>query len=465
MRYFSILCAMALLLSCQNSGAVETGCEKQTIAASCNSAVPSSTQEIFDQHKLWLSDPKQGRKADLRALNLSQVNLDDVDLRYAEMADTNLTGACLRRANLSHANLNNAKLESASLQGATLTGALLDGVAASKVDMLGVDAVGLYARGANFTMATLAGSNFGSARFSLSNFSNASLVEAELDRADLVGANMTCADARQASLRQANLKSAKLENTNVVGASLHQSRFSPLTFPSARSMSSADGLGELLPNDDWAGLTEIASKLDDAGFRKQARMVRASATHSSLIAKLPDNQMSMDCFTKQYAAACLYFGFTWLAVGVTSGYRSDATMVLQSMLAVFATFFVFYLVVPIWRRTPSAVLFIKAEDRDLAAGCAAKPEAYVGLAGQKPLRTILEDFWVAFLVAGFMQLRFLSLGSLSAPSIFLGLSSQFSDVQLSGNFRKIGLLHALLSFYLITLLLMTIVPLPFLTGG
>ena len=76
--------------------------------------------DILKQHKLWLQDFSQGKKA----------NLSDADLRDADLCGANLSGADLRyasltRANLSYANLSNANLRSADLCDANLRDANL----------------------------------------------------------------------------------------------------------------------------------------------------------------------------------------------------------------------------------------------------------------------------------------------------------------------------------------------------
>lgn len=58
-------------------------------------------QEILAQHKLWLADEKNGKKADLRRANLSSANLSVADL----------SGANLRRADLRKADLSSYERE------------------------------------------------------------------------------------------------------------------------------------------------------------------------------------------------------------------------------------------------------------------------------------------------------------------------------------------------------------------
>ena len=89
---------------------------------------PNQLKEILAQHQLWLdSDGKQGRRADLYRVNLTEANLNGVNLRRANLDEVNLTGADLRGAELYWALLYDANLTGADLRGADLTGADLRG--------------------------------------------------------------------------------------------------------------------------------------------------------------------------------------------------------------------------------------------------------------------------------------------------------------------------------------------------
>ena len=61
-------------------------------------------QSALANHKLWLADPSQGERADLREVDLRRVNLRwanliEADLREADLRGADLTGANLRGAN------------------------------------------------------------------------------------------------------------------------------------------------------------------------------------------------------------------------------------------------------------------------------------------------------------------------------------------------------------------------------
>lgn len=124
--------------------------------------------DILAQHRLWLKDGTQGKRADLRETSLRGVNLRGADLRDAD----------LRRADLSKADLRQADLQRADLEWADLSGVKL-----RRADL----------SGANLRSAYLCG--------------------ADLRRARLRGANL-----RMASLREAKLHGAVFRNADVTGA-------------------------------------------------------------------------------------------------------------------------------------------------------------------------------------------------------------------------------------------------------
>ena len=98
-------------------------------------------ERILAAHHLYLeSERRQGQRADLVAVDLSQMsfagcdlrraklaqaNLDSVDLTGAALERTNLVGAVLQRARLHHADLTKARLSGANLVAADLSQACL----------------------------------------------------------------------------------------------------------------------------------------------------------------------------------------------------------------------------------------------------------------------------------------------------------------------------------------------------
>ena len=67
-------------------------------------------KEILEQHKIWLQDSSQGKRADLSGANLSGANLCVANLCAANLCGANLCGVNLSEANLSGADLSETNL-------------------------------------------------------------------------------------------------------------------------------------------------------------------------------------------------------------------------------------------------------------------------------------------------------------------------------------------------------------------
>jgi len=141
----------------------------------------SHINKIIKEHEKWISNIKEGCRA---------------DLRRADLAGADLAGADLRRADLGEANLRRADLAGADLRRADLAGADL--------------------AGANIRRADLAGANLAEANLRRADLAGANLRRADLRRADLEGANLREADLAEADLRGANLPGADLAEADLV---------------------------------------------------------------------------------------------------------------------------------------------------------------------------------------------------------------------------------------------------------
>ena len=85
-------------------------------------------KEILEAHGKWLeSGGKEGRRAELRATDLSGVDLRNANLSRADLQEADLSKAALDEANLSEATVFDANLTKAALHTADLTGADLRG--------------------------------------------------------------------------------------------------------------------------------------------------------------------------------------------------------------------------------------------------------------------------------------------------------------------------------------------------
>lgn len=126
---------------------------------------------VLRNHKLWLdTHGAQGRRADLKASDLTQANLAGADLADIDAEGTDFTAANLKGANLMGANLKNTYLgggtdatPGAVLRGADLSGADLEGATLTRADLSGVILIGADLNSADFSNAVLANADLASA--------------------------------------------------------------------------------------------------------------------------------------------------------------------------------------------------------------------------------------------------------------------------------------------------------------
>ena len=149
--------------------------------------------KVLADHKLWLDMKLNGKRADLRS-----VDLQGIDLRYA-----NLKSADMSRAKLKFVNLKGANLIGADLDDAELFGALL-----------------LHA-----------------------NLIEANLIDAQLNGANLTRASLEGADLRSANLCDAVLEATDLTDTNLILAKYNKRTIFPEGFdPQERGMVHEDDI-------------------------------------------------------------------------------------------------------------------------------------------------------------------------------------------------------------------------------
>ena len=144
--------------------------------------------EILAQHKIWLNNHAEGKRADLHEVDLRKVNLRRADLRKANLIIANLQGVDLQEADLQEANLIMANLRETDLRKANLQGADL-----RKADLRLAYLMGADLRWANLQEADLMG---------------ADLRGAYLQGVDLPGADLLCADLQGVK----NAQYAKLDS-------------------------------------------------------------------------------------------------------------------------------------------------------------------------------------------------------------------------------------------------------------
>ena len=103
-------------------------------------------QSILDNHKNWLGNDSDGKRADLTGAKLTGADLSGANLSEANLTEANLTEAYLSGAYLTRANLSGAYLSEANLTGAHLTKANLTGA-----DLTGAKLTRAYLSEANLS--------------------------------------------------------------------------------------------------------------------------------------------------------------------------------------------------------------------------------------------------------------------------------------------------------------------------
>jgi len=147
-------------------------------------------KQILINHKKWLkSKGKEGKKADLRLINLKEITIKRAILAFADMQQSNLFRVNIQNANLIRINLKKSYLCQVNLRMANLSKANLE---SAKII------------GGILTDSNLTGTNLKYCNCKGTDFEGAILFKANLQGADLLSAFFD-----EAVLRGANLKGAK----------------------------------------------------------------------------------------------------------------------------------------------------------------------------------------------------------------------------------------------------------------
>ena len=169
---------------------------------------------------------REGKRADLRYVDLYEANLTGLDFGGADLSQSDLGRADLSKTSLSQATLNTANLfeanlRQANLQAATLIEANLHGVNLREARLIQTNLMRANLFEANFTQANLSqanleGADLTGAYLNWANFSGVNLKRATLAQASLKGTNLN-----QADLDDVDLSRATLTGTNLTGANLN----------------------------------------------------------------------------------------------------------------------------------------------------------------------------------------------------------------------------------------------------
>lgn len=182
---------------------------------------------------------RDGRRAHLRGVALSDVQLGQADLRGADLREAHLAGAFLAQADLAGALLEGANLSGADLVGATLRGAALSEVNLQDALLEDANLLDATLRFANLRSAALENANLRRADLWGAMLEDAILTDANLQgarigEAFLHGADLSGADLRECELGQTDLGDARLTGADLRGAAMNGARLHGATLSGAR---------------------------------------------------------------------------------------------------------------------------------------------------------------------------------------------------------------------------------------
>lgn len=221
---------------------------------------------MADLHARFLSGRLGGRRATLKAVDMTGLSLAGKDMRQADFTGCRMTRMDLSQANfsesklyacdLSDSNLKRCNFARADLRGARIQSANLEQANFDKADLRvgGFSKNGMYDtgesvsfRGANLSGARLVGSLANSADFSDAIMTGINMQGADLRNAEMKGADMSGAQLTGCKLKGANMKAAILTGVNI-------SQFSDLEVDFSEAITDANigmsvkELQEPLPN-------------------------------------------------------------------------------------------------------------------------------------------------------------------------------------------------------------------------
>lgn len=426
-------------------------------------------RSILKQHQTWLDSAKtEGKqadlsgaklkKADLRQVNLVEANLANSDLSYAD-----LTRAVLNKTVLREANLECARLDETQLQGADLTKADLSRTIISN---------------AQFDAAILVGAPLKGRALRGLHFNSANLNAADLSGADLTNAEFTAADLRNAHLRDAllvdvQLKAAQLEEADLFGAT-----YEARNDPKPRSIALAKNIEYMTHGGDSESLARLRREFKEAGFRDQERKITFAlkSRQGERLWAACDNGRG-NCF--EYLVNRYLFD-------VTSQYGMNPGRVLIIILGIFCVSIILYwclihyskdsglsLIIPADRNNQPLWLLenLSKEAEEIREGGFTTKRGFkiqprelhrwkgLGYSGVF-LRRELALLWVSF-VFSLMSTFNIKFRDVDFGRWLRQLTTKEYDIKATGWARTVAGLQALLSVYLVALLLVTYFGRPF----
>lgn len=231
----------------------------------------SELKEILRAHAQWIeSKGSQGKCADFTGADLTAMTLIDADLADAKFTRAILARAKLVRTNFARANMALADFRESIIDNSLFHGANLTGSRFDKATLT-------HARFDNATMTRVNMSFINLAAQDLShwNLSEANLLGANLKNATLERTNLNNALLTGVSLSGALLQETYLHNADIEGADFSGAVFeiNKNSFPKTGVLAKAKHLELLTYLDDSEPLSHLRESFKDGGFRDQERQI------------------------------------------------------------------------------------------------------------------------------------------------------------------------------------------------
>jgi len=195
-----------------------------------------SLKLILDDHKTWLSDKADGKRADLSNYNLQHFNLRKVNLKDAIMRNVDLSFSILEDAKLGNVDLEGSDIVRANLNGINLSHANLShtdlresNISKGKEDDEGFSLLANL-NGANFFKANLGKVEFIKASLIKVNFTEAILKGTRFNEVVLVKAIFINSVLENTSFNKTNLSEADISGASLTNSSFNNSNITGIKY-------------------------------------------------------------------------------------------------------------------------------------------------------------------------------------------------------------------------------------------
>jgi uncharacterized protein YjbI with pentapeptide repeats len=388
---------------------------------------PDELKRILTRHEDWLAGGSPDAARDRDRAALCNAELDGADLSKRNLSLADLECANLNRADLSYTKLRNASLRRASLKGANLIWTDLSD--------------------AKMVLANLSGAQAKYATFSKADLLQADLTKATLEGAILAKAKLPDAKAESTDLRESDLSEAELDGTDIKdamlsGATLKGTKYQPRQDPHRDFLDNLHDLETVtFDQDRQTSLVRLRDMLHDTGLRRLER----------------DVTLALERGLAEQAGAA-EFGLKTLLFDWTAEYGRDYTRPLTIALLLIPAFALVYLIPiavrsragGIYRVYPRECLVVQRDRADLTR------EARV----ERVEARNLSSLWLA-LVFSLHSAFYVGFREVSAGSWITRLFPVEQVFRPLGWVRFASGVQALVTFYLITLAVLSYIGRPF----